>query len=435
MKFRSLQWAAVLLALALTPSLSWAAIDSDGDGVPDDQDECPQTPPKTSVDKKGCPIKNDKDHDGVVDEKDDCPDTPTGAKVDIHGCALDEDSDGVPDGIDQCPHTEKGTKVDEKGCPIEASKTEDAAPPAKALPPHKHGARTKAHKITEPLPAIPDTTPTQPAAGMPPPDTAAISMAEPVKPVAVPKVELTVAPVASAVVPEVATPAELQAEADRVEAQRRANHETALSRLAQIADMPTPSKKNRKKPAEKAAKAESSTTELDALVAPEPESKPLVPAIKATPKAKVKSAHKAEPKTEARTEITPKAPEPVAKVEPVAPPPPPVVELPRFVVLNFAAGTAELNVDSLRKLDALAKAIQEKRAEKPNLRLEIQAHANSKDGRRPGDVAQNRANMVRVYLDAQGIAKNRITLSTQLDGAASAEEERDSRRVEIKVLD
>jgi hypothetical protein len=31
-------------------------LDSDGDGVPDDRDQCPDTPPQTNVDAHGCPI-------------------------------------------------------------------------------------------------------------------------------------------------------------------------------------------------------------------------------------------------------------------------------------------------------------------------------------------------------------------------------------------
>ncbi|MDO5746383.1 MAG: putative Ig domain-containing protein, partial [Actinomycetaceae bacterium] len=50
--------------------------DSDGDGVPDDKDKCPDTPPNTPVDKDGCPITpGDSDGDGVPDDKDKCPDT------------------------------------------------------------------------------------------------------------------------------------------------------------------------------------------------------------------------------------------------------------------------------------------------------------------------------------------------------------------------
>ena len=48
--------------------------DEDRDGVPDDSDECPQTPPFYIVDEHGCPV--DSDGDGVVDSEDFCPETP-----------------------------------------------------------------------------------------------------------------------------------------------------------------------------------------------------------------------------------------------------------------------------------------------------------------------------------------------------------------------
>ncbi len=66
--------------------------DSDGDGVPDNIDECPGTPPGTKVDTKGCPIGNgqDSDGDGVTDDVDQCPNTPPGAKVDAKGCAIEQ---------------------------------------------------------------------------------------------------------------------------------------------------------------------------------------------------------------------------------------------------------------------------------------------------------------------------------------------------------
>jgi OmpA-OmpF porin, OOP family len=92
--------------------------DSDGDGVPDDKDACPNTPPGVVVDKRGCPV--DSDQDGVPDGIDKCPNTPAGAKVDATGCPIDSDADGVPDGIDQCPNTPAGAKVDAKGCPIDS---------------------------------------------------------------------------------------------------------------------------------------------------------------------------------------------------------------------------------------------------------------------------------------------------------------------------
>jgi OOP family OmpA-OmpF porin len=92
-------------------------IDSDGDGVPDNLDKCPDTPRGVRVDSSGCPI--DSDGDGVPDNLDKCPDTPKGVKVDSDGCPLDSDGDGVPDFLDTCPDTPKGTKVDSSGCPLD----------------------------------------------------------------------------------------------------------------------------------------------------------------------------------------------------------------------------------------------------------------------------------------------------------------------------
>lgn len=88
--------------------------DSDGDGVPDNLDKCPNTPKGARVDANGC--TSDADGDGVVDGVDRCPDTPKGAKVDAEGCPLDTDQDGVYDGLDQCPDTPRGERVNSKGC-------------------------------------------------------------------------------------------------------------------------------------------------------------------------------------------------------------------------------------------------------------------------------------------------------------------------------
>jgi len=60
----------------------------------------------------------DSDGDGVEDNYDDCPDTPAGVQVDAAGCPLDSDGDGVPDYLDQCPDTPAGTEVDAQGCPL-----------------------------------------------------------------------------------------------------------------------------------------------------------------------------------------------------------------------------------------------------------------------------------------------------------------------------
>ena len=91
------------------------AKDSDGDGVPDDKDQCPATPAGAPVDKNGCPLYSD--GDGVPDYLDKCPGTPSGVKTDADGCPLDSDGDGVPDYLDKCPNTAAGAKVDKDGCP------------------------------------------------------------------------------------------------------------------------------------------------------------------------------------------------------------------------------------------------------------------------------------------------------------------------------
>jgi OmpA-OmpF porin, OOP family len=97
-------------------------VDSDGDGVPDHRDDCPNNTPleiSHGVDDRGCPI--DTDGDGVPDYRDDCPyNTPLEISrgVDERGCPLDSDMDGVPDYRDRCPGTPYGEPVDEYGCSL-----------------------------------------------------------------------------------------------------------------------------------------------------------------------------------------------------------------------------------------------------------------------------------------------------------------------------
>jgi len=91
-------------------------LDDDNDGVPNDLDQCPNTPAGVKVDAKGCEL--DSDGDGVVDSLDKCPNTPEGVKVNDTGCELDSDGDGVVDSLDKCPNTPEGVKVNEDGCPI-----------------------------------------------------------------------------------------------------------------------------------------------------------------------------------------------------------------------------------------------------------------------------------------------------------------------------
>ena len=57
----------------------------------------------------------DSDGDGIVDARDVCPNTPRGTTVDAFGCTADSDRDGVPDDRDQCPGT-WGAEVNADGC-------------------------------------------------------------------------------------------------------------------------------------------------------------------------------------------------------------------------------------------------------------------------------------------------------------------------------
>jgi hypothetical protein len=97
--------------------------DRDLDGVPDDEDACPDAAGPRSKDpaKNGCP-QLDRDADGVPDEEDACPDKAGVRSSDpkANGCP-DSDNDGLPDPIDACPN-EPG-KGD--GCPRYARLQQD----------------------------------------------------------------------------------------------------------------------------------------------------------------------------------------------------------------------------------------------------------------------------------------------------------------------
>ncbi len=112
---------ASLLSFGLVVEFSAGAAapkDSDGDGVPDDRDQCPTV---AGADGRGCPVEAqapvDSDGDGIPDDRDQCP---TVAGDDGHGCpvqpkVVDSDGDGVLDPDDACPN-EKGPAAT-KGCP------------------------------------------------------------------------------------------------------------------------------------------------------------------------------------------------------------------------------------------------------------------------------------------------------------------------------
>ncbi len=81
--------------------------DSDGDGIVDSKDLCPNEYGKAEL--NGCP---DRDNDGIADAEDECPDVAGLAQ--FKGCP-DTDGDGIIDSKDACP-TEHG-KPELNGCP------------------------------------------------------------------------------------------------------------------------------------------------------------------------------------------------------------------------------------------------------------------------------------------------------------------------------
>jgi outer membrane protein OmpA-like peptidoglycan-associated protein len=102
--------------------------DTDGDGFPDEIDQCPLVkedgkPPFTD---DGCPDL-DRDDDGILDKDDKCPDTPEDKDgiEDEDGCPEDDaDKDGILDKEDACPTVAgvKNTDPAKNGCPAEKKK-------------------------------------------------------------------------------------------------------------------------------------------------------------------------------------------------------------------------------------------------------------------------------------------------------------------------
>jgi len=86
---------------------SSAGLDSDGDGVSNSRDACPNTP--GPIQYKGCP---DSDGDGIMDRTDECPNI-AGSKR-FNGCP-DTDGDGIVDKTDKCPDVAGSAKY--RGCP------------------------------------------------------------------------------------------------------------------------------------------------------------------------------------------------------------------------------------------------------------------------------------------------------------------------------
>jgi len=105
-------------------SLHESTKDTDGDGIPDDLDACPEEPEdhKYPDPNDGCPTPSDRDGDGIPDAYDKCPDQPEDKDGidDEDGCPEDDvDRDGVPDTKDACPREPGQPDPDPRinGCP------------------------------------------------------------------------------------------------------------------------------------------------------------------------------------------------------------------------------------------------------------------------------------------------------------------------------
>ena len=94
---------------------SSAEKDTDGDGIPDIDDKCPNEPEDKDgfQDDDGCPDP-DNDNDGVLDGQDQCPNQAGPAALD--GCP-DRDGDEVPDIVDKCPDV--FGVAEKEGCPAD----------------------------------------------------------------------------------------------------------------------------------------------------------------------------------------------------------------------------------------------------------------------------------------------------------------------------
>jgi len=99
--------------------------DRDGDGIPDEYDDCPDEPEDYDgwQDFDGCPDP-DNDDDGIPDWLDACPNDPEDFNgfEDEDGCPeghLDYDGDGIPNELDACPYEPEDFNgfEDEDGCP------------------------------------------------------------------------------------------------------------------------------------------------------------------------------------------------------------------------------------------------------------------------------------------------------------------------------
>jgi hypothetical protein len=100
-------------------------VDSDADGVPDTDDNCPLTANPTQLDSdgdaQGDACDPDDDNDGHLDNADNCSLVPNASQTDSDGdgvgdaCDADDDNDGHLDAADNCPLIANASQADSDG--------------------------------------------------------------------------------------------------------------------------------------------------------------------------------------------------------------------------------------------------------------------------------------------------------------------------------
>ena len=99
-----------------------AGTDTDGDGVDDCDDGCPEDPFKSAPGDCGCGVEDlDSDKDGVADCNDGCPTDPNKTDPGTCGCGVsdeDSDGDGSPECIDNCPDDPNKSEPGNCGCGV-----------------------------------------------------------------------------------------------------------------------------------------------------------------------------------------------------------------------------------------------------------------------------------------------------------------------------
>lgn len=103
-------------------------VDSDSDGIPDDEDNCPDVDNPNQFDNDadsfGDVCDDDDDNDGISDIDDNCQYDVNSDQADHDGdgygnvCDTDDDNDGILDATDQCVFTVPGEVVNDTGCSI-----------------------------------------------------------------------------------------------------------------------------------------------------------------------------------------------------------------------------------------------------------------------------------------------------------------------------